>query len=151
MKKKFLTQDYEKIFHYNLGSLKYVDENGIVHRILKKTIKRIVEENYQAMVEKKLTHYLPKDIKLSNNEITYSYVKGKNLEYCFSFVPNFLYIKMLIDLFKNECYLSDISRINVIYDGEKLVIIDLDTKILENKWDFIKEYCIRFFECLITD
>jgi hypothetical protein len=59
---------------------------------------------------------------------------------------------MFFDFFNKKCFLSDISRRNVIYDGKKLVIIDLDTRnYVFDRIDFLKEFIKRFFECWIMD
>jgi hypothetical protein len=54
---------------------------------------------------------------------------------------NILYLKMLFDFFVNGMYLRDLSRINVVYDGEKIFLIDLDASVT-TRFNFIYE-CMR--------
>lgn len=148
-----LKQCEQKMKDCSFNGIKFLDKNEIVHRCIRQEFEReVIVENYNLIQEKGLSKYLPNDITFCKKEITYRYVVGDDLEYCYKIKPNLLYLKMFFDFFNKKCFLSDISRSNVIYDGKKLVIVDLDTRnYVFNRIDFLKEIIKRFFECWIID
>jgi len=134
-----------KILNKNNYNLKYLDDFNYVHRVfLDKYHKNILISNIKKMQKVDLDKYLPKDIFIKKNEVIYKYIEGNNMQYCYSLKPNFLYLKLLYDLYCNKCYFSDISRENVIYDGKNIFVIDLCTTPLKSKKKFIFEHFLRF-------
>lgn len=132
---KVLTIDKNKNLLSENVDFKFVS-NGYVYRLVCKKVKQDILINYHNIVGKNLQKYLPKNLCVHHNMITYQYVEGEDLECCYSIKPNYLYAKMLFEFWKSNCYIFDISRRNVIFDGRKVVIIDLDCKSKANctKW-----------------
>ena len=148
---KILTTDKNKNLLSKDTDFKFVS-NGCVYRFVSETVKQDILTNYHNIVDKKLQKYLPKNICINRNMITYQYVEGRDLEYCYSIRMNYLYAKMLFELWKSNCYIFDLSRRNVIFDGEKIVIIDLDCKPKAHctKWQYAKECLYRFRDTMVN-
>ena len=92
----------------------------------------------------KLKKYLPKHIVCNNNKIEYDYVEGRDLVKNFNIKDNFLYAKMLYNLYVEKVFVADMRRENVIVNKNGIYIIDLDRQPISRKefllfhiWEFI--------------
>lgn len=131
-------------FKENHCRKKFVDiDSQTVYRFASKQSINGVMATYKLLSRnKRLNKYLPQDISFSVNMVKYRYVFGHNL-YTFDLKENFLYLKLLWDFFSEGIYFGDLRRENIIYDGKKLTIIDLEWYILKNKKIFLSK-CFKW-------
>jgi len=92
----------------------------------------------------KLKKYLPKRIVCNSNKIEYDYVEGRDLVKNFNIKDNFLYAKMLYNLYAEKVFIADMRRENVIVNEDGICIIDLDRQPISRKefllfhiWEFV--------------